>query len=91
MRQALGEAVAPSRARPTPKPNPSGPVQPQDVPEIGDIPLGDDGSRLRVRDNGVVISTDVEGVPLDLRIDRDGLALEPSEPRPTPSATPPAR
>ncbi len=88
MRQALGEARAPVRPRPTPSPDPSGPVQPQDVPEIGDIPLGDDGSRLRIRDNGVVISTDVNGVPVDVRLDENGMALEPAEP-PEPAEAPP--
>ncbi|WP_338447435.1 transglycosylase domain-containing protein [Pelagerythrobacter marensis] len=77
MRRALGEARAPARPRPTPSPDPSGPVQPQDVPQIGDIPLDEGGSRLRVHDSGVIISTDVNGVPVDVRLDRDGVALEP--------------
>jgi len=77
MRQALGEARAPVRPRATPSPDPSGPVQPQDVPQIGDIPLGEDGSRLQIRDNGVIISTDVGGVPVDVRLDEGGVALEP--------------
>ena len=91
MRRALGETAAPIRPRATPSPNPSGPVQPQDVPQIGDIPLGEDGSRLRIRDNGVIISTDVDGVPLDLRFDEDGMALEPGSapPEPAPEEPPP--
>lgn len=91
MRHALGEVRAPAPPRPTPSPDPSGPVQPLDVPEIGDIPLGDDGSRLRIRDNGVIISTDVGGVPVDVRFDESGMALEPgATPRDPPAEeTPP--
>src|SRR5690606_33101074 len=45
MQQALGERAAPSRPRPSP--DPSGPVEPQDVPELGDIPLGENAN-LRI-------------------------------------------
>ncbi len=68
MRAALGASAAPPR--PTPSPDPSGPVQPQDVPDLQDIPLGD-GRRLIINDNEAVLSTDIEGVPLEVRV-RDG-------------------
>ena len=68
MRSALGQSVAPPR--PTPSPDPSGPVQPQDVPDLQDIPLGE-GRRLIVRDGEAVFVTDVDGVPVELNV-RDG-------------------
>ena len=68
MRSALGQSVAPPR--PTPSPDPSGPVQPQDVPDLQDIPLGE-GRRLLVRDGEAVFVTDVDGVPVELNV-RDG-------------------
>jgi len=74
MSQALGERSAPTRPRPSP--NPSGPVEPQDVPELGDIPLGDNAS-LRVGEGGATISGEIQGVPVDLRIDRNGVQVEP--------------
>ncbi len=79
MKQALGETEASRRS--TPRPNPSGPVQPQDVPEIDDIPLDEEGSRLRIRDDGVIISTDVNGVPVDVRLDGNGVGVEPGADR----------
>jgi len=86
MARALGETRAPARPRPTPSPDPSGPVQPQDVPQIGDIPLGEDGSRLRVREDGVTLSTDLNGIPVDVRLGRDEVALEPgATPRDAPA------
>jgi penicillin-binding protein 1A len=86
MRDALGE-------RPTPRPkaaDPDGPVQPLDVPEIGDIPVGDD-SHIRIEDGQAVLSTKVDGVPLDLRLDGQGLRVGPgagATPTPTPSPAP---
>ena len=78
MRAALGASAAPPR--PTPSPDPSGPVQPQDVPDLQDIPLGD-GRRLIINDNEAVLSTDIEGVPLEVRV-RDGeFSLELDEAR----------
>ncbi len=68
MRAALGASAAPPRA--TPSPDPSGPVQPQDVPDLQDIPLGDN-RRLIINDDEAVLSTDIEGVPLEVRV-RDG-------------------
>jgi penicillin-binding protein 1A len=80
MSQALGER-APARAvRPTPSPDPSGPVQPLDVPDLQAIPLGDSGATLDLGNGGAVISGEIEGVPVGVRLDRDGLRVE-TQPR----------
>ncbi len=68
MRGALGAQVAPPR--PTPSPDPSGPVEPMDVPKLEDIPMGE-GRRLTIRDGEAVFSTDIEGVPVQIGV-RDG-------------------
>ncbi|WP_340586757.1 transglycosylase domain-containing protein [Erythrobacter alti] len=68
MRGALGAEAAPPK--PTPSPDPSGPVEPLDVPDLDDIPLGD-GRRLIIRDGQAIIVTDVEGVPVEVGV-RDG-------------------
>ena len=84
MRQALGASAV--EAAPTPT-NPEGPVQPLDVPNLEDIPLDDNGSRLRIEEGeGVTISTQVEGVPLEIRLDDNGLVVNPgrSEDEPPP-------
>jgi penicillin-binding protein 1A len=75
MVQALGQGVAPRPTRPTPSPDPSGPVQPQDVPDLEDIPLGDGRSRLSIGEGEAVFSTEIEGMPLDLRIGEDGVRI----------------
>ena len=81
MRQALGSRVAPS---PTARPDPQGPVEPLDVPTVEDIPLGE-GATLDLDGEGATISGAIEGVPVGVRIDRQGVRIE--QPRPSPTAT----
>ncbi|MDE1466282.1 transglycosylase domain-containing protein [Aurantiacibacter sp. D1-12] len=76
MRGALGAAAAPPR--PTPSPDPSGPVEPQDVPDLEDIPLGD-GRTLTIRDGEAVFSTEIEGVPVEIGVGDGGLSMEVDE------------
>ena len=88
MVQALNIAPAPRPVRPTPSPNPEGPVQPQDVQDLGEIPLGDGQSSLQIQDNGATLTTNINGVPVDLRIDKNGLRVQPTGKLPTPSPAP---
>ncbi len=76
MQQAQGQRAAPTRQRPSPAPDPSGPVQPQDVPTLDNIPLGDDRSRLSIDGQGASISTEVQGVPVGVRFDGQGIRVE---------------
>ncbi|MHA6316945.1 transglycosylase domain-containing protein [Altererythrobacter sp. CAU 1778] len=78
MRGALQLAPARPAPRPSAQPaeDPGTPVEPLDVPEEADIPLGD-RTRLRVRDGeGVTVSTEIEGVNLDFRLDENGLQVD---------------
>ena len=70
-------ALALPAPKPTRAPDPRGPVQPLDVDEGDSVPLDEDGSRLRFDENGVRIETEIEGVPLDFRIDENGIGVEP--------------
>jgi penicillin-binding protein 1A len=88
MAQALRLAPAPKPVRPTPSPNPEGPVQPQDVPNLGDIPLGDGQTNLQIGDDGATITTNINGVPVTVGLDRNGLRVQPAGKLPTPSPTP---
>ncbi|MBX7541008.1 transglycosylase domain-containing protein [Qipengyuania sphaerica] len=75
MSQALGASAAPSQPSPTELPDPGGPVEPLDVPDLGDIPVGDN-SRIRIRDGEAVFSTEIDGVPIDIRIGEDGIGVD---------------
>ena len=72
MRSALGRKAVPAAA-PTRRPDPEGPVEPMDIPEGIDI---DANNRLRVENGEAVISTDIGGVPMDVRIGEDGVRID---------------
>ena len=69
MREALGE-----RAVPASRGDPSGPIQPLDVPDLSNIPLGDVGN-LQIDKGKAVVNVQVDGKPIDLRLDRNGLQI----------------
>jgi penicillin-binding protein 1A len=70
MGAALGKQALPQR-----KADPRGQVEPQDLPEVTELPLGE-GAQLRIDGEGAVISGEFGGIPLDLRIDGDRAILE---------------
>nr|WP_241657519.1 transglycosylase domain-containing protein [Aurantiacibacter suaedae] len=65
MTSAIAGQSVPTRE--TPRPDPSGPVQPLDVPTDGEFPMGD-GTRVIIRDGEAVIVSDVDGTPVGARI-----------------------
>jgi penicillin-binding protein 1A len=85
-RDFMSQAVKGAGARPKPKPapvvDPETPIEPLDLPEIPELPV--DIQRPEVRfdpDRGVTVSGEVEGVPIDLSIDRDGIDVRSREER----------
>ncbi len=50
-------------------------VEPLDAPSLEDIPLGD-GTRLRVENGQVIVTTDIDGVPVDVGTDRGGIRID---------------
>jgi penicillin-binding protein 1A len=82
MRGALKIEAGP-KPKATDTPDPEGPIQQLDI-EGGEIPLGEDGTVLRIEEGGVVLSQD--GVPVEVRVNDGGVVVQPA---PAPSATPP--
>jgi penicillin-binding protein 1A len=80
-------AHTPAKARPMPAVpiDPEGPVQPLDIPDIGDIPLGD-RTHIGIDGGDATISTEIGGARLDLRVPVAG----ERDPEPLPSPTGPA-
>ncbi len=76
MTQAAGQKAAPPRST-----NPRGPVEPQDIPDIGEIPIGDNSS-VAIDGGDAVISTEINGSRIDLRLPIENDA--PAEPVPAP-------
>ena len=46
------------------------------MPDLGDIPLGDGNSRLRIRDGEAVLSTEIDGIPVDISVGDQGVAVD---------------
>lgn len=87
-RDFMGEAVKgarpAARPKPSPKPvtlpDPEGPIEPIDLPEIPELPINIDGTDVRINaDKGVILSTELGGIPLDVTIGRDGVDVQPGE------------
>ncbi|MBL0021059.1 transglycosylase domain-containing protein [Sphingorhabdus sp.] len=84
MRQAVKGAGARPRPKPVQKaPDPEGPVEPLDLPEIPDmpeIPIDISKPDIRIdRDTGVTVSGEIEGVPMDVTLGRDGVDVRTRE------------
>ncbi|MDP4574737.1 transglycosylase domain-containing protein [Qipengyuania sp. G39] len=75
MNRALG-VQATGQPAPREQRDPGTPIEPLDVPDIGDIPVGDGNSRIRIRDGEAVFSTEVDGIPIDIRIGEDGIGID---------------
>ncbi len=83
-RDFMSQAVKGAGARPKPKPvvepDPEGPIEPLDLPEIPELPVNINGTEVRVDPNkGVTVSGQIEGVPLDVTIGRDGVNVQSRE------------
>ena len=83
MVQASGQKAAP-RPRPA---DPTGPVEPLDVPDVGAIPIGD-RTRIGIESGDAVISTEINGSRIDLRLPIQDKAPEPAVPPPPPQPPP---
>ena len=75
----MRSALALPAPKPSASPDPEGPVQPFDIEEGQEIPLDENGSTIRFEGDGVILNTEVEGLPLEFRLDENGLAIEPRE------------
>ena len=82
-RDFMVSAISADAAPPKPvgSPDPTGPVQPLDVPDIGDIPIGNEGTTISIRNGRAVISTDIDGFPVDFELGPEEAARITSEER----------
>ena len=61
-----------------PKPDPEGPIEPLDLPELPEMPINIGGTDVRIDEQkNVTVTTDIGGVPLDVTLGRDGLEVKP--------------
>ena len=78
MSQSIKGAAPKAAPRRTVKPDPEGPVEPLDLPDLQDLPIDIGNTDVRINEqDGVTVNTEVGGVPLDIRLGRDGVAVQP--------------
>ncbi len=75
MTGALGQKAP--RRQFAPPPDPRGPVQPLDIPAVPDISVGNETTRIGVEGGDAVISTEIGGTRVDLRLPIEDGAGEP--------------
>jgi penicillin-binding protein 1A len=87
MSQAVKGAAPPAKAKPKPKPapvplpDPDGPIEPLDLPEIPDLPIDIQNPGIRInREDGVTVSGEIGGTPIDLSLGRDGIDVRSRDP-----------
>lgn len=74
MRGALSLKPAP---KPSASPDPQGPVQPLDLEDGAEIPLGDSGAVLRLDEDGLTINGEIAGQELEVRVEEEGVVVLP--------------
>ncbi|MFN0047118.1 MAG: transglycosylase domain-containing protein [Sphingorhabdus sp.] len=80
MSQAIKGAAPRTKPKPAVKPDPEGPVAPLDLTELPDVPIDIGKSDIRFDEKeGVTVNTEVGGVPLDINLGRDGVAIQPRQ------------
>jgi penicillin-binding protein 1A len=88
-RDFMGQAVKGARRvappKPVPTPNPEGPIQPLDLPEIpdlSDLPVNIGEPQVKIDpDKGVTVTTDIGGVPIDMTLGKDGFDVNTGDRR----------
>lgn len=70
-------------------PDPEGPIEPLDLPDLQEMPIDIGNSDIRIdQGQGVTVTTDVGGVPLEIKLDRDGANIQPAPPAERPAPEP---
>ncbi len=79
MSQAIKGAAPKAAPKPATKPDPEGPIEPLDLPELPELPEGIRNTDVRINEqDGVTVNTEVGGVPLDIRLGREGVEVQPT-------------
>ncbi len=80
-RDFMSGAIPGARPAPVAKPVEA----PVEFPADLDLPLGNDTELLIDNGQGVTLRSDIGGTPMEMRLDKDGLSVGPSPPRPPPA------
>lgn len=77
MQRAIQGMKAKGPSKPVKKPDPEGPVMPLDLPELSDLPAAMGNGDIGIDSaDGMTISTEISGVPVDIRTDGEGISVQ---------------
>lgn len=89
MAQSIRNAAPAAAPKPRKQPDPEGPIEPLDLPELPEFPVDVGNSEVRIdQGEGVTVNTEVGGVPLEVKLDRDGVNIQPAPPETRPAPAP---
>lgn len=89
MSQSIRNAAPVNRPETPQMPDPEGPIEPLDLPELQELPIDIGNSDIRLEQGqGVTVNTDVNGVPFEITLDRDGVNIQPAPPAERPAPEP---
>ncbi len=81
MSQSIRNAAPVTRPKTRQVPDPEGPIEPLDLPELQELPIDIGNSDIRIDEGqGVIVNTDVGGVPMEITLDRNGANIQPAPP-----------
>jgi penicillin-binding protein 1A len=89
MAQSIRNAAPAVMPKPRQQPDPEGPIEPLDLPELSEFPVDVGNAEVRIdQGQGVTVNTEVGGVPVEVKLDRDGVNIQPAPPetRPAPGS-----
>lgn len=79
MSQSIRKAAPVTRPKTRQIPDPEGPIEPLDLPELQELPIDIGNSDIRIDEGqGVTVNTDVGGVPMEITLDRNGANIQPA-------------
>lgn len=89
MAQSIRNAAPAARTKPRQQPDPEGPIEPLDLPELGELPVDVGNAEVRIdQGQGVTVNTEVGGMPVEVKLGREGVNIQPAQPETRPAQGP---
>jgi penicillin-binding protein 1A len=89
MAQSIRNAAPAARPQLRQQPDPEGPIEPLDLPELSEFPVDVGNAEVRIdQGQGVTVNAEVGGMPVEVKLDRGGVNIQPAPPETRPAQGP---
>jgi penicillin-binding protein 1A len=89
MAQSIRNAAPAARPKLRQQPDPEGPIEPLDLPELSEFPVDVGNAEVRIdQGQGVTVNAEVGGMPVEVKLNRDGMNIQPAPPETRPAQGP---